>query len=232
MLGILFPSEYEARDLLRSLTNVEKVHLDSLEIHLGQLGGQSVLVAVIGIGAKPSAANTRLILEHCDVDSLILAGFCGALSDQIQRGQVLVAQGYASNDVINFLKLLPDFDVASIYTSEHLVGSAAEKRQLARQTGCQIVDMETSHVAAVASEFGCELLPIRAVSDLAGESIPASLLSAMLNPRTGKPEPARASLALLTHPLQWGAFRRFMAPLPSIRKKLTAFLTAVASELS
>jgi adenosylhomocysteine nucleosidase len=63
-----------------------------------------------------------------------------------------------------------------VLTSEgHAVETVPEKAALARKTGAQVVDMETSAVARVCREHDVPLLALRAISDTAGQRIPVPL---------------------------------------------------------
>ncbi len=233
MIWFVFPSKFEAEGLLANLAQRKTAKLDGLDAWTGKIADKlEAGIAVIGIGPKAAATNVQKLLEQEQVQTLILAGFGGALSTQLTRGQIIIANNHSSEALINYLRLLPGFDLASVYTAERLAVDAEEKAELAKETESQMVDMETSVVAHVASHYGVEFMAVRVVSDLADEAIPADVLAHGYHADTGLPDPRGITLFLLTHPNRIKAFRKFMQQLPPCRDALTKFLLGVANELS
>lgn len=231
MTGVLFPSKYEAEDLLGLLKDKDTVMLQDLELTKGSLNGTDVFVGIIGIGGVHAARRTKLALEHVPFNNVILAGFAGALSPSLKMGQIIVAQGVSDSELVNFLKVIPNFGIAKIHTTSQVVATGAEKAALAERTGCHAVDMELASVFAVIKESAVDFLCIRVISDLARQDIPAKMLRHGYNPNTGLTDPSRMAKYLITHPWEILKLRDFMAPLPEVRKKLTQFLAEVLGEL-
>lgn len=234
MVGVIFPSKYEAEDLIGRLKQVEAHTFGDLECWKGVLEGSKkvdVVIGIVGIGSAHASRRTQTFLENVEISSLVLAGFAGGLSPQLERGQVFVAHGYSPDELINYLKLLPDFVVARLYTAEKVVGTPAEKAAMMQETGCQAVDMEVSGVAEVARDAGIDFICIRAVSDTAEEEIPVKILDNGYNPETGLIDKGRMARYMLTHPFAVGKLKKFLQPLPEVRKRLTNFLVHALPEL-
>jgi nucleoside phosphorylase len=231
MTGVLFPSKYEAEDLLALLKDKDSVRIQDLELTKGSLNGVEVFVAIVGIGGVHAARRTRLALDHVPFNNIILAGFAGGLSLSLEVGQILVAQGVSDAELINFLKVIPNFGIAKIHTTSQVVATAAEKAALAEKTGCHAVDMELASVYAVVKESSVDFLCVRVISDHARQDIPAKMLRHGYNPNTGLTDAPRMAKYLITHPWEIMKLKEFMAPLPEVRKKLTHFLVEVLGEL-
>ena len=232
MIAVLFPSRFEGEAFAKELSGeVEWSVRNGVEIAKGRLGEKDVVVGVVGIGPKIAASRTQKILKFYPFHIVILAGFAGALNENLHRGHVLIARGYCEQETYNYLRVIPNFDMAGLVTSDKVVGTAEEKAQLQSQSGCQMVDMETASVAKIVENFGIEFLAVRAISDLYDENLPVQALSSAYDYRSGKPTPLKLLWYFLLHPQHIKSFKRFLAPLPDVRESLTRFLLAAVQDL-
>jgi nucleoside phosphorylase len=230
MLTFVIPTRYEAEDLLASLNDKIRKDIDSVECYRGKLKDSDVHVVICGMGPKLAKESVTKAFKVEAPHLVIMTGFAGALSTQLQRGDILVAATYSSNDLINYIRLVPGFDIARLHTTDQVVSTVAAKKKLAEETGCQMVDMEMSAVNSVALTYGSEVMGIRVISDLASEHVPTDILSKGYDKVTGKMTPIRMAFFLLFNPLRINELKTFLEPLPDIRKKLTTFLVTVAEE--
>ncbi len=230
MIAVAFPTEFEARDLIHCLVGKQARNFSGVDCYTGDIGKTPVLIIITGIGGRAAADSVARVLTQNQANLLILTGFAGALNKDLLKGQVLVAARYSSNDMLNFLRLLPGYDIGLMCTSGKIAATPEEKAALAAETSCQMVDMEMAPVAEVAKRLDIEILGIRVISDEADETIPADILSHCYNPETGRPAPVRMALHCLVRPHRWGALKKFLAPLPGVRRTLTNFLISVLNE--
>jgi adenosylhomocysteine nucleosidase len=230
MVTVVFPTRFEAEDFLLALTDKKRTDVSGVECYKGKVNEVSVHLIICGIGPKKSSDSMTKVLASDPPSIVILTGFAGALSNQMERGQVLVAAGYSSNDLVNYIKLIPGFDIARLHSADKVVGTVAEKKLLAEKTGCQMVDMEMAAVNAVVTQYGAEILGIRAISDLASEAVPVDMLAKGYDEATGKTTPLKMAGYLLLKPHRIGELKKFLQPLPAVRRKLTDFLLAAVEE--
>lgn len=231
MTAVLFPTDFEAKDFVGQMTGRSTKNVEDVTVHTGKIGKTQIITAIIGMGPQLASKSTLIFLKHHKVSNVILAGFAGALSPQLKRGQILIVQNYSSEALVNFLKLLPDFDIARVYPSDRVIASAQLKQQMGSQYNCQLVDMETDAVARAVIPHGIEFLSIRAISDLATEDVPDDVLSKGYNIHTGKTSPVRLIMHLALNRQRINAFKEFLKPLPQVRKDLTNFLVQVINEI-
>ena len=78
--------------------------------------------------------------------------------------------------------------------------TVADKARAYAVSGAQAVDMESHAVAQVAAGAGLPFLAVRAIADTAHDALPAFVVSAVTE--EGKPDAAKAALALLAKPWQ------------------------------
>lgn len=114
------------------------------------LGDRWILIA-----NGPGPRLVEQALGHkIEVEGIISTGLCGALDPSLQVGDI-VRGG-------------PEV----VYSSDRVVATATEKRQLRERTGARAVEMESAAVRAKAAEWGVKYDCIRVVSDTAEEDMP------------------------------------------------------------
>lgn len=216
MIGVLFPSKYEAAEFLKALGNAMAYRMErGFPCTIGELGRRTVSVGIIGMGQPHASRRAKLFLEKVEPKVLYLAGFAGGLNPVLGRGQVRVVSAADAPSVI--------------HTTDGLVQTPEQKRECFERSGCDIVDMESAHIIAVAAAAGVPLTIVRAVSDTAADSVPGKLLANGYDQQRGRETPLRMAAHLATH---WGDIGRlgaFLKPLPQVRAELTKALIAEIS---
>ena len=211
---VLIPSDYEAAPLLKKLKKRRSEGFDSgLILHKGFLEEKPLAVGIIGMGMPHCASRAAEAMERVKPELAILAGFCGALAETMERGDI-------------FLTTTPDDDHPTpwmhtgLYTSSKPVSTPQEKSELYKETGEDCVDMEQAFAEAVAKERGIPFIGVRIVSDAADEEIPSEILKYGYDADEGKTTPLKMARYLLSHPHQISALVNFLKPLDPIRQKL------------
>ncbi|MGF1679402.1 MAG: hypothetical protein ACFCUX_09430 [Candidatus Methylacidiphilales bacterium] len=230
MVVVAFPTLFEAEDLIKALQKREKRIIEGVSCFAGYIGETAVLLPIVGIGPEASVASTRIVLEKMDVKIFMLAGFAGAITSELSRGQIVIVQDYSSPHVINYLKLIPGFDIARVHPVTQVVDTASEKQRLGRETGCQIVDMETAYLSNLLAEHRINFLCIRAISDLVDEDVPNDVLECGYDQVQSRTTPVKLLGFLVTHPQRIQPLQKFLKPLPEVRKNLTDFLITIIKE--
>jgi len=151
---------------------------------------EDVNLRVIGIAGRRLDQNAFRGVDG----GVILAGLGGALDPELTIGEVVVD---AAPD--GFWGALP-FRQCKIHTSDHLISSIAEKRQLFIDTGCAAADMEGAIVHRLAESTGVPLLHIRAISDTAGEALPERMINWIDD--VGEPVFPRIAADMILYPSQ------------------------------
>ncbi|GAB4250086.1 MAG: hypothetical protein OHK005_17040 [Candidatus Methylacidiphilales bacterium] len=233
MVGVLFPSKFEAEGFLEELTGKKETSYGDLWTCSGQLEHHPVTVGVIGIGPQPSARRTTEFLKKVPAQSVVLGGFAGSLTPRLSKGDTIIAAEVSSDELINFMKLLPNFSIAKVYTADQVVAGREARLHLAQQTGCQVVDMETAPVAELVRDAGLEFMCVRAISDGLDDEVPTAILSKTYDPATGLPYPkTRLAATFALQPWKLKALTQFVQGLHPVRDKLTTFLTSIVKEMA
>lgn len=160
------------------------------DAQLAEIGGAEVAVVLTGVGPRAAGVRATHVIQG-EADSIkfcISSGVAGALKTGRTVGEVLVAKGIVSESVhadlssnilecsgalVSFAEECGAAVVDRFYTSEHAIGEVEEKRHLSELADA--VEMESFEILKQAAAFGIPAAAVRAVSDLADESLPLDM---------------------------------------------------------
>ena len=224
MIALTFAVPHESHDLRRALRCEANTGRGGWVI--GDLAGQKVIVALTGIGTVSAEKCTRALLAAHRPRWLLSAGYAGALDPALAHGELFLATNFTAPELL----ARSPARRGTLTTQPRTAETPQEKAALARATGAQAVDMETSAIARVCAEHGVPMLSLRVISDTAFARIPVPLTIsydlARQRPRAG------ALLAFLAkNPARILPFARFVRGLAPARAALTsAILEILESE--
>ena len=145
------------------------------------MNGREVLMAANGAGAARAAAAVEAAHTAGRVDLICSMGFCGALEDDMQVGDIFVAERVQA-DGVEYAAAQPATErphhTGMLASIQHVAQTADEKASL-RRRGASAVEMEAAGAAAAARGLGLPFYCIRSVTDLARESFGLDLNSAL-----------------------------------------------------
>jgi len=141
---------------------------------------------VVSGGGQAEATRHKIdALIAQGVSGLISFGIAGGLDPALRTGDLVISatvvdaagRHYAGSPawLERALGLLPSCAAGHVYASDRIVETTAEKHRLFTTFDALAADMESHHVARAAERYGLPFLVIRAVSDTAGETLPAGL---------------------------------------------------------
>ena len=177
---ILTGVELEARALARQLELP-----DWRGLSFPVFGRGAVRLAAIGLGGALCEARFDPLVDGLGAPLVISAGVCGALDPRLHAGDLVVperviAEGGGSHALdAGPREALAGAGAAAwggaLFSAGEIVGTPGAKAALFARTGAVAVDMESGVVAARAARSGYQTLVVRAVSDDAGQCVPAEL---------------------------------------------------------
>lgn len=141
-----------------------------------------------------AAMMAQELIDNENISCLISFGVAGALSPNLQIGQLCLAQqiitgagqnlfsvpAEAQSNLIDVLMTgLSLTDLSVCYGADRAILSAAEKQSLYQETQADFVDMESLGMARVAQQAHCPFLVLRAISDLHDQTLPQAALAGM-----------------------------------------------------
>src|SRR6184192_1467428 len=160
MIAITFALPAESREFLRSLTNKSRADRNGVRTVRGKIDDRTIEVLHTGVGERVCRQRVGKFLSATGridrgdheqhFDYLISAGFAGALNDQLQLGDLLLAKNFSTLRLEeNFSRSSLPVQIADLLTVPALIDSSEERNKLALTSGAVAVDMETEFIARV-----------------------------------------------------------------------------------
>jgi nucleoside phosphorylase len=159
----------EFRGILARAEGVRTALMGAEFARQASLGGNEALLVTNGMGAKRAAAAVDSAREFRP-EAVVSTGFCGALDEALQIGDVVAATAVSSNGRLRTARDVEAPHRGVICSIDHVAQTAAEKRSL-RETGACAVEMEAGAVAEKADGLALPFYCVRAVTDLANETM-------------------------------------------------------------
>ena len=205
-IGIIAAMPQESDALLRCIGKPERIRLGPFRCFRFQLSGHNCLLVTSGMGLKRAAQATQALLEAINPRFLVSFGIAGAVHEDLQIGDVVVARNTClleNGETGQFWPLAALSEAAWEAASQALQprgarlvhGTAITTRgsqmilQQPEKLLNPVLEMETNGIARVTTEKGIPLLSLRAVSDGPLAPIPFDLEALMdeeANLRIGK----------------------------------------------
>lgn len=193
--GVVAALPVEVSDLIDGLKKVWKYQAVAVPVIEGECGGKIVAVAIGGPGRSAARRATEVLLTGHRPRWIISAGFAGALNPAFARNDVIVADEIVDTEG-GCHKVTPPAALAArarqaggrLLTVDRVVASSSEKEALRQAHQADLIDMESSAVAALCDERRVPFLSIRVISDDAHADLPrevAGLLSRQGSYRVG-----------------------------------------------
>ena len=159
-------------------------------LHGGRLDGREVKIAVTGDGALNARAGAEALLAGGPVRALLVLGVSGALTPALATADLVV--GVRVRDEEGRAHDAADAQAATlaqatggrpalVMSAHRIADTIQEKQRLARLAATEadgrpaVVDLESAAYVAAAVRAGVPWMVLRAVSDTAGEALPAIL---------------------------------------------------------
>ena len=193
-LGVVFALGIESGCFEDLLQGVVTIRGSGFVVREGGLHYRHVVVILSGPGRKNAARAAEVLIDGHRPRCVISAGFAGALSAQLRRNDILIADrlldvsGGADIPACSRLcpmdrdsegrqECLPHRDESGVHrgpllTADRVVRLPREKKSLFERYGALAVDMETFAVAEVCLRRQVAFSSIRVISDTADQRLP------------------------------------------------------------
>jgi nucleoside phosphorylase len=185
-----------------------------------------------GVGEKVCRERVAKFLQNQQFELLISSGFAGALDDQFEIGELLVAENFSTIEPGKRRSSFSELRIrtGNLVTVPVLIDSSDERRRIARTSGAVAVDMETEFIARACAEHRIPLLSLRVITDTPQKIFPAppNILFDIERQRT---DLAKLSKFLVTHPNRVPRLVQFARRIAYARKVLANALVKVLRDL-
>jgi nucleoside phosphorylase len=234
---------------LRSRVRAEKaLGIEGLEGCYGTIGTNSVALVATGIGMRRAHASARRVLDEIrDIDLIILTGVAGALADNLEIGDLVMADRLMTRDgdigqPAGTLEVPRDHFAAcssalgaagirhargGLLTVRRPLMTHAQKRLAGEQTGAIAVDMETAVIAFEAAARGIPFVAMRTIMD----TVKHDLAAAGLADENGNVRPLKAAAALIRNPVMVASAVRLMRNLRRATRSMALAIEAVTQRV-
>ena len=181
-VGVVAALEIEVAPLLAKLANVRSYSPPKFRIIEGEHAGRVIAVVLTGMGRKRAQRGAEILLDGHRPRWIVSAGFAGALDPARKRNDLVLPSEVANIEGRRYAIDLAvpagsGLHTGRLVTVDAVARTAGEKADLRRRTGADLVDMETSAIAALCEQRGVRFLSVRVVSDEAGHDLPPELLA-------------------------------------------------------
>src|SRR5437762_7502763 len=204
-VGIIAALPLEVGDLIDGLRGVRKYHSASLPVIEGEHHHQIVVIVVSGVGRPAARRATEVLLAGHRPSWIIAAGFAGALNPTMARNDLALPGEVIDPEGHRFPVEHPEslgagirYTRGRLLTVDRIIVTSQEKAELHRDTQADLVDMESSAVAAVCREKLVRFLAVRVISDDALSDLPPEV--ATLLTRSGSYRVGAAIRAIWNRP--------------------------------
>ena len=232
MIAVTFALPAESSDFLRHLRNQSRTDRTGIRTIRGTINDRAVEVLHTGVGEKVCRQRLAKFLQDQQFDLLISAGFAGALNDQLQVGDLLLAKNFSTvelTEVGSSFSRLPIHE-ADLLTVRALIDSSDERNEIARTSGAAAVDMETEFIARACAEHGIPLLSLRVITDTPREPFPAPP-NVLFDIEQQRSRFLTLATFFLAHPNRVPRLIQFARRIARVRKILANVLVAILREL-
>jgi len=232
MIAVTFALPAESSEFLSRLRTRSRADRNGITTIRGKIGDRQIEVLHTGVGERVCRQRLGKFLEDQRFDLLISTGFAGALNDELQVGDLLLAKNFSTielNEKRSSFSRLP-IHMADLLTAPTLIDSSDERTEIARTSGAAAVDMETEFIARACAAHAIPMLSLRVITDTPREPFPAPahILFDIAKQRTDLPKLATFFLA---HPNRIPGLLQFARKIAHARKTLADALVAIVREL-
>jgi len=185
-VGIVAAMPMELSDLVTGLKKVYKYQSVAVPVIEGEYGEKIVAIATGGMGRAAAARAAEVLIAGHRPRWLISAGFAGALNPAYGRNDLILPSQVIDREGGSFAAEAPENMGARVQhakgrllTVDRVVLKVADKAELHRFYQADLVDMESSAVAAVCRDKMVPFVSIRVISDDAHSDLPDEIRGVM-----------------------------------------------------
>jgi adenosylhomocysteine nucleosidase len=222
MIAVTFALPAESSEFSRRLRDRTNAERNGVRIVRGKMNGRMIEVLHTGVGEKVCHERVGKFLQDQELDLLISAGFAGALNDELQAGDLLLAKNFSTIDLnergVSYSSL--PIHMANLLTVSALIDSSDERNRIARASSAAAVDMETEFIARACAEHGVPLLSLRVITDTPRQPFPAPM-KVLFDMERQRTDHRQLSSYILKNPATLWRLIRFGIRVAHARKALT-----------
>ena len=233
MIAVTFALPAESSEFLRRLRDRTGAERNGLRIVRGNMADQMIEVLHTGVGEKVCRQRVGNFLQHQQFDILMSTGFAGALNDELQVGDLLLARNFSTIDPSESNSFLSNLRIhrADLLTVHGLIDSREERDKIGRASGAAAVDMETEFIARACAEHGVPLLSLRVITDTPRKPFPAPM-KVLFDIERQRTDLLKFGTFFLKHPNRAPRMVQFARRIAHARKILASALVGLVRSMA
>lgn len=204
MIGLITPSWQEIYGLIEYCKVDDRGILNEMEFNRLTLDSTPIIVIKSGVGIKNARISANQLIQKFGAEKVIIAGVAGALSPDLEIGNIIVGKWVSSSINNRKIDLMHKLDTyknsvitGGILTHNKFINKKYDKKLLYKNSQALVVDMETWGAAEVCENQNKQITAIRSVSDLSCDDLPD--MGYILN-KNGSLKTANSIRYFSTHP--------------------------------
>ena len=196
-IAIMGAMPEEIEPLLKKMKNVETIFYAQNKYYAGVYNNQELVVAYSKIGKVFATLTATILIEKFKCDKLLFSGVAGAISDDLDIGDLIIADGLCQHDldITAFghpFGYVPEGEVCIptdvglrniakevakdkgltlkegvIATGDQFIANVTKKDWIKKTFKADALEMEGASVAVVCNTFNIPFFILRAISDSA-----------------------------------------------------------------
>lgn len=240
-IAFIFATAMESDGLVNLLESRVTTRCASYLEHAGRLDGRPLVIAESGVGSKAAAKATEDVIAMCEPDWVVSAGFAGALTEDVGRGHVLMADdlvdpqdkhlsvGFKIDSAV--VEATRGLHLGRLLTIDRLIDTPDQRRELGRRHSAAACDMETMAVAEVCRRRQVRFLSVRVITDAVDDRLPPEI-ERLTKQKTIAGKLGAATGAVFKRPGTVKDFWRLREDALKASDRLAKFLTGVVPQLN
>ncbi len=236
----VFALPVEANGLVDKLTDVVKMRCPGFVEHAGYFANRRVAVIETGVGCGAAQQATEAVLKLHQPGWVISAGFAGALSADLRRGHIVMA-----NQVVDThgqqleigirmeqsaIDASPSLHVGTLLTVDQLIRTRDEKERLGKEHRAIACDMETAAVARTCQQAKTRFMSVRIISDALEDELPQEI-EKLLDQKTMASKLGAAAGAIVKRPSSLKDMWKLQEDALKATDRLARFIGGVVEQL-
>lgn len=184
-IGIVCALHLEVAPLLEKLNPQRTQSGNGLKFFDCELNGTRLVVVEGGVGYRRATQATNALIDALSPSWILSVGLSGALVAEVSQGDLVVGNSMILSNNLDEISQTLNFPadaekgwhVGRLCTTDHIVRTCDEKRELHDRTGAIAVDMESHAVATVCKSRDINFMGVRVISDDLTEDLPPEVLA-------------------------------------------------------
>jgi len=208
------------------IATVFAMEFESAGFRAAQCRRLCVSIWTLGVTGQRSAAALKRMVESNRPEVVVSAGFSGALQLGIGVGTIVIGENFSDPQIVRALRIFPDYQIGPIITVPDILESSEAKARMGAMSGALAGDLESAHLHQVCCEANIPMLSVRTISDTVEQDLPLPG-SVLINPETGRSDPAVIFQYLLRNPAKAAPFAKLVGCARSAQQSLASALEVI-----